>query len=82
LLADQGIVRSTRRAGNVRDKSAMESFVPSMTTEGVYRKAYRIRGEARVDVFDYIERFYNPRRRNSTPNYDGPIAFETKTAVA
>lgn len=40
------------------------------------RKTYRTRNEAKAEVFDYIERFYNPRRRHSTLGYVSPIAFE------
>jgi putative transposase len=40
------------------------------------------RDEARVDVFDYIERFYNPRRRHSTLGCESPMAFGAKMTVA
>lgn len=40
------------------------------------RKVYRSREQARSDVFDYIERFYNPTRRHSTLGYVSPIEFE------
>ncbi|SHF52188.1 Integrase core domain-containing protein [Acidocella aminolytica 101 = DSM 11237] len=53
------------RAGNVWDNSAMESFFSSLKTERTAAKTYRTRDQARADVFDYIERFYNPRRRHS-----------------
>ena len=46
-------------------RSAMESFFSSLKTERRARKVYRARDAARADVFDYIERFYNPRRRHS-----------------
>jgi putative transposase len=82
LLADQGIVCSMSRAGNVWDNAAMESFFSSLKTERVSRKIYRTRNEARADVFDYVERFYNPRRRHSTIGYESPIAFEAKMSVA
>ncbi len=65
LLADNGITCSMSRAGNVWDNSAMESFFSSLKTERTARKTYRTRDDARADVFDYIERFYNPRRRHS-----------------
>jgi len=54
----------------------MESFFSSMKTERIARKVYRSREQARADVFDYIERFYNPRRRHSTLGYVSPIQFE------
>lgn len=48
----------------------------SLKTERIARKVYRSREHARADVFDYIERFYNPRRRHSTVGYVSPIDFE------
>jgi len=57
------------RSGNVWDNAAMESFFSSLKTERTGRKTYRTRDEARADVFDYIERFYNPKRRHSTIGY-------------
>ena len=45
--------------GNVWDNAAMESFFSSLKIERVARKVYRTRDQARADVFDYIERFYN-----------------------
>lgn len=65
LLKEQGITCSMSRAGEVWDNSAMESFFSSLKTERTARKVYRLRDEARSDVFDYIERFYNPTRRLS-----------------
>ena len=64
------------RAGEVWDNSAMESFFSTMKTERVNRKVYRTRSEARSDVFDYIESFYNPKRRHSTLGYVSPVQFE------
>lgn len=76
LLADHGIQCSMSRTGNVWDNSAMESFFSSLKTERASRKRYRTRDEARADLFDYIERFYNPRRRHSTLNYVSPVNYE------
>jgi hypothetical protein len=53
------------RSGHVWDDAAMESFVLSPKTERIARKVYRTCDAARADVFDYIERFYNPKRRHS-----------------
>lgn len=52
------------RSGNVWDNAAMESFFSSTKTKRTARKVYRTRNEARADVFDYIERFYNTTRRH------------------
>ncbi len=76
LLVEQGITCSMSRAGEVWDNSAMESFFSSLKTERVAKKVYRTRDQARSDVFDYIERFYNPTRRHSTLGYVSPIEFE------
>ncbi len=62
LMADSGIVCGMSRSGNVWDNAAMESFFSSLKTERTARKIYRTRNEARADVFDYIERFYNAIR--------------------
>jgi putative transposase len=45
-------------------------------------KVYPSRDQARADVFDYIERFYNPRRRHSTLGYVSPVAFEEQMRLA
>lgn len=76
LLREQGIECSMSRAGEVWDNSAMESFFSSLKTERTARKVYRTRAQARSDVFDYIERFYNPVRRHSTLGYVSPMQFE------
>jgi putative transposase len=82
LMADHGIVCSMSRAGNVWDNAAMESFFSSLKTERTARKTYRTRDEAKADVFDYIERFYNPRRRHSTIGYLSPVEFEKRALLA
>src|SRR5207248_11409325 len=82
LMADHGVVCSMSRSGNVWDNAAMESFFSSLKTERTGRKTYRTRDEARADVFDYIERFYNPSRRHSTNGYLSPMEFESQAGLA
>jgi putative transposase len=82
LMADHGVICSMSRAGNCWDNAAMESFFSSLKTERTARKMYRTRDEAKADVFDYIERFYNPKRRHSTIGYLSPMEFETKMGLA
>ena len=60
----------------------MESFFSSLKTERVDLRVYRSRAEAKADVFDYIERFFNPRRRHSTLGYISPIEFERRAGLA
>ena len=76
LLAEQGVTCSMSRAGEVWDNSAMESFFSTLKIERVHRKVYRTRAQARADVFDFIEVFYNPKRRHSTIGYVSPVKFE------
>jgi len=82
LMADHGVTCSMSRSGNVWDNAAMESFFSSLKTERTARKTYRTRDEAKADVFDYIERFYNPKRRHSTIGYMSPMEFEMKAGLA
>ncbi len=60
----------------------MESFFSSRKTERTANKTYRTRDQAKADVFDYIERFYNPRRRHSTLGYLSPMEFERQAELA
>ena len=82
LIADNGVTYSMSRSGNVWDNATMESFFSSMKTERIGRKTYRTRNHAKADVFDYIERFYNPTRRHSTLGYLRPMDFERQAHVA
>lgn len=82
LMADHGVTCSMSRSGNCWDNAAMESFFSSLKTERTARKTYRTRDEARADVFDYIERFYNTKRRHSTIGYLSPMDFERKAGLA
>jgi len=76
LLDPHGIICSISRRGNCWDNAAMESFFSTLKTERLSRKHYRTPDELRADVFDYIERFYNPKRRHSTIGYISPVQFE------
>ena len=82
LLEDHGVNCSMSRSGNVWDNAAMESFFSSLKTERTARKTYRTRSEAKADVFDYIECFYNPKRRHSTIGYMSPMEFERQAELA
>ena len=61
--------------------AAKKSFFCSLNAEWTARKTHRTRDEARADMLDYIECFYNPRRRHSTLGYLSPIAFEEQEAL-
>ena len=81
LLKNNGITCSMSRPGNVWDNAAMESFFSSLKTERVNGRQYATRDEARADIFDYIECFYNPKRRHSAIAYLSPMEFELRMGV-
>jgi putative transposase len=59
----------------------MESFFHSLKTELVMHRDYKTRAQARASLFDYMEVFYNRRRRHSTINYLAPLGFEASTSA-
>jgi len=78
---DHGLEPSMSRRGNCWDNAVAESFFGSLKRERVHRRNYKTVGEARADVFDYIEMFYNPRRRHSHLGDVSPEAFENASNV-
>jgi putative transposase len=78
LLADHGIERSMSRPGNCYDNAVAESFFSTFKTELVHRTHYRTKEEARLSIFEWIECWYNPRRRHSSLGYLSPEAFEAQ----
>ena len=82
LMADNGVTCSMSRSGNVWDNAAMESFFSTLKTERTAQKIYLSRNQARADIFDFIERFYNPKRRHSTIGYLSPIEFERRAGLS
>ncbi len=74
-LAEYGMVCSMSRKGNCWDNAPTESFFNSLKNERVHGTHYRTRAEAIADLFDYIEPFYNRKRRHSTLGYVSPARF-------
>ena len=73
---DHRLVPSMSRRGNCWDNAVAESFFSSLKKERIRKHIYRTRSEARSDVFDYIEMFYNSRRRHSHLGDVSPEAYE------
>jgi putative transposase len=71
-----GIRPSLGSIGDAYDNALCESFFASLECELIDRHTFRTRAEARMAVFDYIEGFYNPRRRHSALGYRSPVVFE------
>lgn len=72
LLTEYGMITSMSRKGNCWDNAPMESFFNSLKNERVFHESYATRAEAKQDVFEYIEIFYNRRRRHSALKYRSP----------
>ena len=75
-LDDLGVVCSMSRKGNCWDNAVAESFFATVKTELVHRRRFATRAEARDAIFDFVEVFYNRRRRHSTLGYVSPVDFE------
>ena len=65
------------RRGNCHDNAVAESFFQLLKRERVKRRIYNTRDEASADVFDYIELFYNPKRRHSYTSDLSPAQYES-----
>jgi putative transposase len=76
LLKTNGYVCSMSRKGNCWDNAPAESFFHTLKTELVNLCQYKTREEAKKDIFEYIEVFYNRQRRHSTIGYLSPLAYE------
>jgi transposase InsO family protein len=77
MLADNGFECSMSRRGNPYDNAAMESFFKTLKVELVYRRRFATREEAKTAIAEYIELFYNCRRRHSALGYLSPAEYET-----
>jgi putative transposase len=78
LLSEHGIACSMSRPGNCYDNAVVESFFGTLKSELVHRTRYRTREEARTSIFEWIECWYNRRRRHSSLDYLSPEAFEAQ----
>ena len=76
LLKKHGIICSMSGAGNCYDNAVVESFFATLKRERVHRRHYQTRAEARADLFQYIEIFFNRQRRHASTNHLSPERFE------
>lgn len=76
-LKQAGLIASMSRKGNCYDNATMESFWATLKLELVYRRSFDTRAQARAQIFDYIETFYNRQRAHSALDYQSPVDFET-----
>ncbi len=75
-LTALGIHGSMSRPGNCWDNAVVESFFATLKTELVHHRRFQTRQEAKTEIFEYLEGFYNRRRRHSTLGYLSPAEFE------
>ena len=81
LLKDYGMQMSMSRKGDCWDNAPMESFFGTLKKELVNHRKFRTRAEARRDIFDYIEVFYNRERLHSSLGYLSPLNYEKQIAA-
>lgn len=80
FLKAHNLEHSMSRRGNCHDNAVAESFFNLLKRERIRRRTYKSRVEARQDVFDYIEMFYNPIRRHGSAGGVSPAEFERRYA--
>jgi putative transposase len=75
-LEDEGLLPSMGRVGSAYDNALAEAFVATLKTELLYRSSWPTREAVKTAIFEYIEGFYNTRRRHSALGYLSPAEFE------
>ncbi|EBG1911127.1 TPA: IS3 family transposase [Klebsiella aerogenes] len=78
FLKSHGLEGSMSRRGNCHDNAVAESFFQLLKRERIKKKIYGTREEARSDIFDYIEMFYNSKRRHGSSNHMSPTEYENQ----
>ena len=81
MLQHHGMICSMSRKGDCWDNAVSESFFKTLKVERVRDRDYWTRDEAKSDIIDYIERFYNRKRRHSYLGYLSPVEFELREAA-
>jgi putative transposase len=76
FLRQHNLEHSMSRRGNCHDNAVAESFFNLLKRERIRRRTYKTRDDARSDVFDYIEFFYNPKRKHARNGMLSPVDFE------
>ena len=78
FLEVHGLQASMSRRGNCHDNAVAESFFQLLKRERIKRHIYSTRNDARSDIVDYIEMFYNSKRRHSFNDQLSPVQYEKK----
>ena len=80
ILRQHGFRASMSGKGNCYDNAAVETFFKTIKAELIWRRSWATRRQAEMAIFEYINGFYNPRRRHSALGWKSPVAFERKVA--
>jgi len=80
ILRKQGFQSSMSGKGNCFDNAVVEAFFKSLKAELIWRCNWNTRRETQMALLEYINGFYNPRRRHSALGWKSPLAFERKAA--
>jgi len=78
FLIQHNLDASMSRRGKCHDNAVAESFFQLLKRERIKRQTYPTRDAARQDVFDYIEMFYNPKRKHTNNGMLSPVEFKTR----
>ena len=76
FMKDHSLKSSMSRRGNCHDNAVAESFFQLLKRERIKKKIYASRTEARSDIFEYIEMFYNSKRRHGSNGQRSPLDYE------
>ena len=80
ILRNHGFKVSMSGKGNCYDNAAMETFFKTIKAELIWRHPWQTRRAVELAIFEYINGFYNPRRRHSALGWKSPLAFERRAA--
>jgi putative transposase len=78
FLKEHGLEGSMSRRGNCHDNAVAESFFQLLKRERIKKRIYSTRQDARADIFNYIEMFYNVKRKHGSNNLLSPVNFENQ----
>jgi transposase InsO family protein len=81
LLKKYGMLRSMSGKGNCYDNTVAESLFSSLKNEIVHHRNFQTRDEARTEIFEYIELFYNRKRLHQSLNYQTPMKYKSKRVL-
>jgi transposase InsO family protein len=82
VLQAHGIVRSMSRKADCFDNAVSESFFGTLKQELLYRRQLDTRAQTQTAIFEYLEAYFNPKRRHSTLGFLSPIEFERRERLA